>query len=356
MARMDFRNPRIWIPTTGGLLLLVLVVLRLIQASSPVVAAPTVEEIRQESGVPVTVAAVTVGEFDVWRAFNGSVSGVRDAVIRARTSDQVASVLVAVGDRVRQGQTVVRQAGETAEARMRQAEAAMQQAQRTVDRLRPLHEAGAISEQEFDQALTQLQLATQDVAAAQDDLALASPLAGTVTDVPARPGMIPTAGDPLVRVADLSQLVVRLQVGAREAAEIQEGQPARVQSDGAEGQVRRVALQADPESRLVEVEVAFPPGTRLIPGTLSTVEVRVASREDAVQVPRSAVRDGSVWVIGEDGRATRRAVVVGLEARDQVEIVSGLEPGEQVVVQGASLLNEGARVRTVGGTAGGDDV
>ncbi len=241
--------------------------------------------------------------------------------------------------------------------RRAQAHAAVQQARRTVDRLRPLHEAGALSDQDFDQAVTQLELATADLAAARDVLALTSPLSGTVTEVTARPGMIPNAGDPLVRVADLSELVVRMQVSAREAASIREGQPARLAGGGATGQVRRVAIQADPVSRMVEVEVAFPPGAGLIPGTLATVEVQVASREDAVQVPSSAVTDGAVWVVGEDEVVTRRNVQVGLEGSDRVEIVSGLEPGDRVVTGGGSLLSEGARVRIVNdGTAAPADV
>jgi multidrug resistance efflux pump len=83
---------------------------------------------------------------------------------------------------------LVRQAGETSAARVRQAEAARSQAQRTVERLRPLHGAGAICDQEWDQALTQLELATTDVVTARDVLTLTSPLSGTVTEVMARPG------------------------------------------------------------------------------------------------------------------------------------------------------------------------
>lgn len=357
MASIDIRRPRVWIPVTLGLLLLAVVILRVVQAGTPEEAAPSVEEIRQQSGIPVTVAPVTSGSLDLWLSFNGNVSGVRDAVIRARTGDQVASVQVSVGETVRQGQVVVRQAGETTQARVRQAQVAVQQARRTVDRLRPLHEAGALSDQDFDQALTQLEMATADLAAARDVLALTSPLPGTVTEVSARPGMIPSAGDPLVRVADLSELVVRMQVSAREAASIREGQPARLADDGATGQVRRVAIQADPVSRMVEIEVAFPPGAGLIPGTLATVEVQVASREDAVQVPTSAVTDGSVWVVGEDEVVARRSVQIGLEGSDRVEIVSGLEPGERVVIGGGSLLSEGARARIVNsGTPAPGDV
>lgn len=348
------RSRGAWIGLAVVAALSVLVVVRVVQGMQESEPPRTVEQIREERGVPVTTAAAAAGPLEVWREYNGTVSGVRDAVVRARTNDQITAVLVSVGDAVRQGQVLVRQAGEATAARVRQAEVALRQAQRTVERLRPLHEAGAISEQDWEQAVTQLELARADLAAAGDALALTSPLSGTVTDVAARPGTIPNPGDPLVRVADLSELVVQLRVSSAEAADIQEGQQARVAGGGAVGEVRRVALQADPATRLVEVEIAFPPGARLIPGTLATVQVRVAEREQAVQVPRAAVRDGSVWVVGEDGRVSRRAVTVGLQGTNVVEITSGVQPGERVVVEGAALLSEGARVRVVNGSNGGE--
>lgn len=347
MAKFDFRRPRVWIPTLLGLLVLGLIVYRVVEARSPQEPAPSVEEIRAESGIPVTVAEASTGPLEVWREFSGSVSGVRDAVVRTRSGDQIASVQVSTGQRVRQGQVLVRQAGETTQARVRQADVAVRQARRTVDRLRPLHEAGAISDQDFDEAVTQLELAQEDLAAARDALALTSPLAGTVTEVVARPGMIPAPGDPLVRVADLSELVVRVQASPAEAAEIREGQTARMTSTGTTGEVRRLALQADPESRLVEVEIAFPPGAGLFPGTLATVEVRVAQRENALRVPPEALQDGFVWLVGEDNQVSRRPVTTGLESASAVEILSGLDPDATVVVRGGSLLSQGARVRVV---------
>jgi membrane fusion protein, multidrug efflux system len=344
---IDFRTPRVWIPAVLVLGLVALVVYRVIEASTPQDAAPTVEQIRAEQGVPVTLATAEGGPLSVWREFNGTVSGTQEGVVRARSGDQITAVRVQVGQQVSRGQVLVQQSGEGTAARVRQAEAARQQAARTVERLRPLHAAGAISDQEWEGALTQLELASADVAAARDILTLTSPLAGTVTEIVARPGMIPSSGDPLVRVADLSQLVVYVRVGAAEVAELRQGQTARVAGTGVGGRVRRIALQADPATRQVEVEVAFPPAAGLIPGTLATVQVEVAERDDAVQVPRAAVREGAVWVVGEDGGATRRRVQVGLQSLDRVEIVSGVERGERVVVDGGALLSEGARVRVV---------
>jgi membrane fusion protein, multidrug efflux system len=349
---LDYRRPRVWIPAAVGLLLVVVVVIRVIQASTPGEAVPTVEEIRAEQGIPVTVATAEGGSLDVWREFSGTVSGAQEAVVRARSGDQVVAVPVEVGQRVGRGRVLVEQAGEGTAARVRQAEAARRQAARTVERFRPLHEAGAISDQEWEAALTQLELATADVAAAREILRLTSPLAGTVTEVLARPGMIPSPGDPLVRVADLSRLAVYLRVSAGEAMELREGQRARVAGTAVEGQLRRIALQADPATRLVEVEVSFPPGTGLIPGTLATVEVQVASRDDAVSVPRGAIRSDQVWTVGGDGRATPRPVQVGLQTRDRVEILSGIDPGDRVVVEGGALLSPGARVRIVNSSDG----
>jgi membrane fusion protein, multidrug efflux system len=351
------KRPAFWIlvlvlAATGAL-----VVYRMQQARAPQEPAPTVEQIRQERGQPVTVAAAESGRLDVWREYSGDVGGIREAVVRARGEDQVSAVLVSVGQSVRQGQVLVRQTGEVTGARARQAEAALRQAERSLERLRPLHEAGALSDQDWDNARTQFELAQADVSAASDALALTSPLAGVVTDVPARQGMIPSKGEALVGVADLSRLLVRLRVSAAQAAEIRAGQPVRLAGTGngdATGRVRRIALQAEQATRLVEVEVEFPREAGLILGTLATVEVRVASRENAVSVPRTAVRDGTVWVVTGD-RVNRRAVTTGVMARDRVEVLSGVQPGEQVVVAGASLLSDGARVRVVGGAGDAPD-
>jgi membrane fusion protein, multidrug efflux system len=341
------KRPIFWILLVALAAVAALAAYRVREAQAPAAPAPTMAQIREERGVPVTVTHAEAGRFEVWREHSGDVGGIREAVVRARSEDQIAAVLVSVGQTVRAGQVLVRQAGEVAGARARQAESALRQAERSLDRLRPLHEAGALSDQDWDAAQTQFDLAQADVAAARDALALTSPLAGTVTEVPARPGMIPSSGDTLVRVTDLGRWLVRLRVSAGQALEMREGQPARLLGRDATGRVRRIGLQAEAATRLVEVEVEFPRDTDLILGTLATIEVRVAEREQAVWVPRAAVREDVAWVVGDEGRVSRRTVGVGLQARDRVEIVSGIQAGEQVVVAGASLLSDGAQVRVV---------
>lgn len=339
----------------GGLavVLLAVVVLRIVQASRGAPEAPEVDEIRARSGIPVEVAVAREGPLVVQREFTGALRGIQSVTIRAKTGDEILDIPVHVGQRVRAGQVVIRQSSQGSMASVQQAEAAHEQARRTVERLRPLHERGAISEQDWDNAQTALRVAEANLEAARRSVDLVSPIAGVVTDILLTRGSMPESGDPLMRISDLSRVQVVLQVSPEQARELALRQAATVPAHGLTGAVSRVALQANPVSRLMEVELTFPgigaDSTRAVPGTLVTVLIEVGQRASALLVPRAAVRDGVAWVVDADDVAHRREVTAGLEGGGLVEIVSGLAPGERVVVAGASLLSDGARTRVVGG-------
>ncbi len=330
-----------------------LVAFRIVQASRGTTEAPEVDEIRARTGIPVEVAAVREGELVVRREFTGVLRGIRSATIRARTGDEIVDIPGRVGQRVRTGEVVIRQSSEGSMASVRQAEAAFEQAQRTVERFRPLHARGAISDQDWDNAVTNLRVAEANLEAARRSVDLVSPIDGVVTDVLVTRGTMPESGDPLLRVSDLSRLQVVLQVSPEQARELAVRQPASLPDHGLDGTVSRVALQANPVSRLLEVELTFPGGPAAagaVPGTLVSARVEVGRRAGAVLVPRAAVREGIAWVVDSAGVAHRREVATGLEGDGHVEIRRGLAPGERVVVAGASLLSEGARTRVVGGS------
>lgn len=335
-----------------ALAIVALVVVRIIQASAPVDVAPDVDEIRRETGIPVEVMEVVAGPLEARRSFTGTVRGIRSAEVRARTGDQILEIPVRVGQRIQAGDVVVEQSSEGSMASVSQAQAAYEQAQRTVERLRPLHEQGAVSDQDWDTALTGLRVAQANLEAARRSIVLTSPIDGVVTDVLVTPGTFPGPGDALVRISDLSQIQVLLQVSPDQRRELATGQTAFLPGAGRQGRVTRIALQADPETRLVEVEVTFPGGGEsgsVLPGALTSVEIQVGTRDSAVQIPPSAFHNGGVWVVDGQGLAHMRPVSVGLRARDRVEVVEGLTPGDRVVTAGASLLSEGTLVRVVGG-------
>jgi RND family efflux transporter MFP subunit len=336
--------------------LVALVVFRVVRATSGTAAAPDVDAIRQRTGIPVEVAAARLGELVVRREFTGALRGIRSATVRARSGDEVVEIPAVVGQRVRLGEVLLRQSSQGSAASVAQARAAYEQAQRTVDRMRPLQERGAISDQDWDSAVTALRVAESNLDAARGQVDLKSPIDGVVTDILVTRGAVPQSGDPLVRVSDLSRLQVILEVSAEQARELAVDQPATLPDIGLEGRVSRIALQADPASRLLEVELTFPgaplrPAVDVVPGTLVPVRIEVGRRADALLVPEAAMRDSLVWVVDSAGVARQRAVRLGLSGDGWVEVQGGLAPGERVVTAGASLLSDGAQTRIVGASA-----
>jgi len=337
-----------------------IVVFRIIQASAPPAPTLDVSEIRQQAGIPVEVAEAVVGPLEVRRSFTGTVRGIRSATVRARTADQILEIPVSVGQRISEGEVVLRQSSQGSQASVRQAEAAHAQALRTVERLRPLHEQGAISTQDWDNAQTALSVAEANLDAAKRAIVLTSPIDGVVTDILETTGSFPENGDPLIRISDLSRIQVLLGVSPGQREELAAGERVLLPNRRTEGRVTRIALQADPDSRLIEVEATFPGAVAasdastsdaapLVPGTLATVEIVVGTRDSALQIPIAALQNGSVWVVDAQNQAHRRPVQVGLEGNGSVEIVQGLEAGDKVVTAGATLLSEGVAIRVVGG-------
>ncbi|MGH7506752.1 MAG: efflux RND transporter periplasmic adaptor subunit, partial [Longimicrobiales bacterium] len=161
----------------------------------------------------------------------------------------------------------------------------------------------------------------------------------------------------LFTIADISTMVARVQVSELDVVLISPGDAVDVQLDAfpgrmLQGRVRRVFPAADPESRLVPVEVAFTgPDARLArPGFLARMTFALGARDDVLLVPASAiVSDGTtpaVFVI-ENERAARRPVRTGVTSEGRVEILDGVVRGDLVVVAGANNLRDGTAVRVV---------
>jgi HlyD family secretion protein len=203
----------------------------------------------------------------------------------------------------------------------------------------------------------QLTSAKGKLASAQAQVAystIVSPIDGVVTDRPFFPGETPPAGSPILTVMDLSRVVARAYLTAAQAAQLHLGDTASLiaqNSDTAiEGKVTVVSPALDPNSTTVQVWVeAANPGGRLKPG--STVGLKIIARtvKEALVVPAEAVltaSDGSnaVMIIGNDQIAHRAAVKTGIRQGGEVQVVSGLKAGDQVVTQGAYGLSDGAKV------------
>lgn len=182
-----------------------------------------------------------------------------------------------------------------------------------------------------------------------------SPISGVVTDRPLYPGEMATAGTPLLTVMDLSHVVAKAHIPQADAELLKAGDAATLTAPGLSSpiaaKVTVVSPALDPNSTTVEVWVeAANPHRELRPGSSVQIAMVAQTIPDALTVPASAVLtapDGttSVMVIGGDGRAHQREVKTGVRQDNDVQIVSGLNPGERVVTTGAYGLPDNTRVQ-----------
>jgi multidrug efflux pump subunit AcrA (membrane-fusion protein) len=184
-----------------------------------------------------------------------------------------------------------------------------------------------------------------------------APFSGTITRVHVRPGDMAAPRAPLLEMADLSSLVIRVAVPEAHASAVREGTEAAVFLDALPGKsfagkVTRLYPELDRRMRTRTVELVLGEPVSLFPGMFARVRLELESVDEAVTVPLQAISvtpagRQAVYVVVE-GKAVQRQVQTGIEQVGRVQLLTGLEAGEQVVVAGQEKLKDGVEVRVAG--------
>lgn len=207
----------------------------------------------------------------------------------------------------------------------------------------------------IDAARTRLRLLGVDAGngSTTPRIALRSPQAGIVTELLAREGMQISPGMPLLKLADLSRVWIIVDVPESRAAGVVVGATAQARLPGVpdtvfDGQIDYVYPELDTGTRTLRARISLDNvGGRLRPGMYA--QVRIGARHDdrrddaTLRVPAAAViRTGTRSIVILDqgqGHYQPTEVQIGAEQHDQIEIRSGIEPGQRVVVSGQFLID-----------------
>jgi RND family efflux transporter MFP subunit len=311
----------------------------------------------------VETAEVETGTIAREIELSAVVEPIRTVSVNSQLATTVSALFAEEGDRVSVGSVLARLEDAELAVELESARAALEAARAAFERAEQLREREVITLPEYERdrtALAAAEAAHRQLQTRVGYATIRSPIAGVVTAKHVEAGDVVGAQTPLFEVADVSTLVVPIGVSELDVAQLSPGDTVDVSLDALpdsplRGRIRRVFPSADPTTRLVTVEVALEPGSQARPGYLARVRLRLDSRSDVPLVPASAVLSGAGGVesafVVEEGKAIRREVETGMVSRGRVEIVSGLEPGETVVVEGGTSLRDGAQVRAVGDTA-----
>jgi membrane fusion protein, multidrug efflux system len=319
---------------------------------------------RGAEAIPVTTEVVAEQAWsDVLEAL-GTVQAQESVEITAKVSETVQRVHFDSGDQVRAGAPLVTLSGQQQQAALAEAQAAANEAERMYRRQSELAEQQLVARAQLD-----TQRATRDAARARvaqvraqlGDRTVRAPFAGVLGLRQVSPGALVTPGTVIATLDAVDRVYADFAVPERALASLLPGHRVEARSSAwpeleFAGEVTNVGSRVDPSTRAVTVRAEFPnPDHRLRPGMLMDVRMYRPERRTLV-VPEIAVvqvgQESFVFRVGDDSTVERVVVEVGARRAGQAEILSGLEAGDRIVVDGTGKLRPGSLVVDPGAPPG----
>jgi membrane fusion protein (multidrug efflux system) len=315
---------------------------------------------------PEAVTTIAAGQ-EQWAATTsviGSVTAVQGVTVSADLPGVVEEIAFESGRSVQAGQVLVRLDVSQERAQLAAADAQRDLARLNLDRMTHLREKQVVSQAEFDRATAEFKQAdarAREIRAIIDRKQIRAPFTGVLGIRQINLGQYLTAGDPVVPLQSMDPVYVNFSVPQQDLGDLRIGAPVQASAESvaviAAGRVTAINSVVDEGTRNVQIQAEFRnPKGRLRPGMFVEVEAKHGAGSPTVTLPATAVSyapyGNSIFVVrdlkGPDGKTYRgveqRFVKLGASRGDQVSVVSGLKPGEEVVTSGVFKLRNGASV------------
>lgn len=294
---------------------------------------------------------------------SGSLQPGVDIRISSPVPEVVEEVLVREGDAVKKGQVLARFRQTSLVPAAASAETQARIAKADFERMTNLFTEGAVSQRDVENAELNLRIAEANAAGATkrlEEATVRAPVTGVIARRLFDAGDRVKDGDQMFQLVNTDALEFEATVPAQYVGDVRIGAPVALVVTGMEGlavngRVSRVNAAADPATRQVKVYVSVPnPGHRMVGGLFASGRVVLDESRAAVAIPQPGLKtdDSSktyVYIV-EQGRVARRDVTAGVvdEARGMVQIVTGLNGGEQVIVGPIEGVRVGDQIQLVG--------
>ena len=365
----------------------------------------------EEKYIPVQVEAAGKKTLTNTASLSGKVTSDTDVSVIPKVPGKVDSVLVNVGDPVKKGDilftldaTDLRSAFQLANARYQNsqelwsaAKASLERtktlaagkitdAQKNLANMKALFEAGAVSKVQLDQTtlgvkeleatfasqIEQLQVQASDsslelaqVQLAQarealDNATVTAPVAGTVSQVNVQVGNMATSAQAAIGLTNTGSVYSSLSVAENLVNRLTKDKAVKVKVPSVSetsivGKIENISPSSDPRTQLYPLKISFENPDGLIkPGMFAKVELTTEEKADVMAIKSEAVvlkNEKTIVYVVEGDKAVAKEVVTGLDTGADIEILKGLNLDDKVIIKGQTLVDEGRKVKVVGGDA-----
>jgi RND family efflux transporter MFP subunit len=310
------------------------------------------EQIYKEFGVPVEISKTKPASFFIELPFSATLTNLYQSSASAMIGGRIEKVLVKVGDYVEKDQVLITFPEDAPAAQYKQAKAGFELAKSTYDRMKNLYEIGGISLQDLESVQTQYKVAAANFDASSQMLKVRAPISGYVTAVNVRETESVRAETQLVTIAQRGKMKARIWANEAEIYQIKRGQKATAIWKDKEiiGEVVEVSSSKDMMRMAFDVDLVFDDKDAICKsGVIADIKIHVYENPTALLVPRKIISTDEkgkfVFVVNND-KAEKRYIKIG-EENDYIEVLSGLNINDAVVVKGYNKLSNGMKVKVI---------
>lgn len=379
-------------------------------------------QIKEEIIIPVRTALVEKGEVNSFLKVTGVVEANETVRVTSEIMGQAKEVKVKDGEEVNKGDILIALGDEQIKIQVAQAQATLDSIQASSDkiksgarpqeikqaesallqaklnrdsveenylRMEKLFSEKAISQQQYEQAKNQYEIADVQHQSAQESYELViegaaeediksveaqvrqtkaaldmakyqlkntqvtAPISGKVTSITVSTGEMVSPSIPLLSIIDVSRIFVKVGISEKDISKIKEGQKVNLEIDAFseekfQGEVVSKGVAVDQISKTLEVKIEIlQPEVDIPVGVFARGDILVKTNQDALIIPSSALtrkKDGIYVYVIEEGIARQKEVVLGIIQDERVEILDGLSEEEEIVVLGNQELEDGLKV------------
>ena len=314
----------------------------------------------KKAPIPVAVTPIATGSVSSYITSTANLITENEVKVLAEADGRVAEMLVEEGMRVASGQVLASLAREDAEIAVNKSQVRAANARLAHERAVKALAEDLLSRETYDKVTMEKEIAEQELAESKwrlEKTTIRAPFAGRITERTVKLGQHVKPGDPLFSVADFDPLIAKIFLPEKDVYGLSEGRDVRITVKANEavrfpGRIRQISPVVDTATGTVKVtiEAASQASAEVRPGAFVTIEIVRETHARAVLVPREAIirelQEAYVFVVKGEV-AEKRTVALGLEEAEQVEALSGLAVGDQVIVAGQGGLKDGTPIKII---------
>lgn len=304
--------------------------------------------------IPVRVKKIERQKFDQYLTFYSKLTGRIENTKTSMLADRVEKIFVRAGQFVKEGQIVLQFPTDNPSLQYQQAKASYDNALKTYNRFKELLKSGETSQQNYDNVETQFLVAKRNYEALKQIIFIEAPISGYVSNIYVTEGQQVDIGKPLFTISVLDKVRAIAWANEKEIQYLKIGMNGQIIWNGKEYpcKVISVAMKMDDAMKGFRVEFeASNPNLELKSGVTVEIRLKIYENPNAIVIPKVLVEkdsQGNNFVyVEENSVAKKRFIQLGRTSGVEVEVLSGLNEGERLIIEGNHLVDDNIKVKVL---------